>query len=80
MDPIPTLHQKDLHLDTNMRDQFYIGTQIFIHHNLVEYKNLPLFMWLPYHDTTTLYNNLVICFLRPLMPWYSKRGGEHPYL
>ena len=37
MDPIPTLHQEDLHLNTNMRDQLYVGTQLFIYHNLVQH-------------------------------------------
>ena len=28
----------------------------------------------------TLYDNLVISYLRPLTPWYGKRRGDHPYL
>ena len=36
---------------------------------------LTLFMWLFYHDTTTLHDNLVISYLRPLMPWYTKGKG-----
>ena len=35
---------------------------------------LTLFMWLSYHDTTTLHGNLAISYLRPLMPWYGKGG------
>ena len=60
----PILHQEDLHLDTNMRDQLYIETQILIHHNLVQYKISTPFMWLSYHNTITLYDNLVISYLR----------------
>ena len=37
-------------------------------------------MWLPYHNTTTLHDNLVISYLRPLIPWYDMWGGEYPYL
>jgi len=38
VDPIFTLHQEDFHLDINMKDQLYMGAQLFIHHNLVQYK------------------------------------------
>ena len=57
-----------------------MGPQLFIHHNLVQHKTFALFMWLSYHDTTTLHGNLVISYLRSLMQWYDKRGGEYPYL
>ena len=30
-DPILTLYQEDIHLDTNMGDQLYMGTQLFIY-------------------------------------------------
>ena len=36
---------------------------------------LTLFMWLPYHDTTTLHGNFAISYLRPLMSWYGKGRG-----
>ena len=52
-------------------------TQLFIHHNLVQHKILALFMWQPYHDTARLYDNIVISYLRSLMPWYDKREVEH---
>ena len=42
-----TIYQEDLHLDTNMRNQLYLETQIFIHHNLVQHKTFTLFMWHP---------------------------------
>ena len=58
--------------------QFYMGTQLFIHHNLVQNKILTLFMCLPYYGTNTLHDNIFIFYLRPLM--YGKMGGEHPYL
>ena len=35
---IRTVHQEDLYLDTNMRDQLYMETQLFIHRNLVQYS------------------------------------------
>lgn len=57
-----------------------MGTELFIHHNLIKYRTLALFMQLPYHDTTTLHDNLAISYLRPLMPCYDNRGGKHPYL
>ena len=63
-----------------MRYQLYMETQLFIHHNLLQYTTLELFMWLPYHDTTTLHGNLAISYLRPLISQYGKRGGEYPYL
>ena len=75
VDPIPTVHQEDLHLNTNTRNQLYMRTQLFIHYNLVQYKILALFMWLPYHDTNTLYGNFDISYLSSLMSWYGKRGG-----
>ena len=31
MNPISTLHEEDFHLDSNMRAQLYIETQLFIH-------------------------------------------------
>jgi len=74
-----TLHQKYVHLNTNMREQLYMKTQLFIHHNLGQHMTLALFMSLLYYDTTILHGNLVISYLRPLMPWYDKRGGV-PYL
>ena len=38
-------------------------------------------MWLPYHNTTTLYDNFAILYVGPLMPYSMTRGGgEHPYL
>ena len=55
-------------------------TQLFIHHNLLQHKTLVLFIWLSYHDTTTLHDNLIISYLTPLMPWCGNMGGEHPYL
>jgi len=73
MDPIPTLHQEDLHLNTIMRDQLYTRTQLFIHHNLVQHMTIALFIWLSYHDTATL----------PSPTWdllCHGRGGEYPYL
>ena len=39
---------------------------------------ITLFMWISYHDTTTLHDNLAIFYLRPLMPWYGKGGGGTP--
>ena len=47
--------------------------------NLLQHKTIALFIWLPYHDTTTLHGNLVIFYLRPLMPWCGNRREEHPY-
>ena len=41
------IYQEDLHLDTNMGDKLYLGSQIFIHHNLVQHKVFTLFMWHP---------------------------------
>jgi len=60
--------------------QLYMGNQLFIHHNLIQYKTLALFMQLPYHYIATIHDNLAISYLRPLMTWYDKRGGKHPYL
>jgi len=54
VDHIPTLYQEDIHLNTNMRDQLYMRTQLFIHHNLVQHMTIALFMWLTYHDTGIL--------------------------
>ena len=75
-----TLHQEDIHLNTNMREQLYMKTQLFIHHNLGQHMTLALFMWLLYYDTTILHDNIAISYLRPLMPWYGKRGGQYPCL
>ena len=64
MDPIPTLHQEHLHLDTNMRDQLYMETQFFIHRDLVQYKILALSMLLPYDDSNILLPpfQIISCF------------------
>ena len=61
-----------------MREQLYMGNQLFIHHNLVQHNTLALFISLPYHDTTTLYDNPAIFYLRHLMPWYDKRERGAP--
>ena len=75
-----TLYREDLHLNTNMREQLYMKTQLFIHYNLIQHMTLALFMWLPYRDTTTLHDNLAVSYLRLFMLWYDKWGGEYRYL
>ena len=48
--------------------------------NLVQHTTLALFICPSYYGITTLYGNFAISYLRPLMTYYDKRGGEHPYL
>jgi hypothetical protein len=78
MDLKPTLYQRDLNLDTNTENQLYTKrTQIFIH----KFYNIRLLhsLLVSYQDTTTLYSYHITFYLRPLMPWYGKRGSASIY-
>ena len=73
-----TLHQKDVHLNTNMIEQLYIKTQLFIHHNLVQHNSL----FALYVATLHYYTSWQHCHLirETFYAWYAKMGGEHLYL
>ena len=55
------------------------NSNLYSQFNLIQYEmTLTLFVWLSYQDTTILHGNLVISYLRLLMPWYDKGEGDTP--